>query len=110
MNKNICVILILSVLFSNCSDLFDPALENIRDKNTTYTEPNFGLGLLTNGYTRIPTNNWSFSDVATDDAVTNDIGNGYLKLATGQWTAANNAADSWTSCMTGIQYMNIVIN
>jgi len=109
MNKNIFVILILAILFVSCTDLIDPENDNIRDKNTTYVEPNFGLGLLTNGYTRIPTNNYSFSDVATDNAVSNDNGNGYLKLATGQWTATNNAADRWTSCMTGIQYMNIVI-
>jgi len=110
MNKNIYVILILTVIFSSCIDLVDPATENIRNENTTYVEPNFGLGLLTNGYTRIPTNGWSFNDVATDDAVTNDISNGFLKLATGQWTAANNAAERWTSCLTGIQYMNIMIS
>jgi hypothetical protein len=109
-NKYIFVILIFSVLFASCTDLIDPEQENIRDKNTTYKEPNFGLGLLTQGYTRIPTNNWSFSEVATDDAVTNDFNNGYLKLATGQWTAANNAASVWTSCNSGIQFMNIIIN
>lgn len=109
MNKNRYVILILAILFSSCTDLIDPENENIRDKSTTYIEPNFGLGLLTNGYTRIPSNSWSFNDVATDDAVSNDTGSGYLKLATGQWTATNNAADRWSTCLTGIQYMNIVI-
>jgi hypothetical protein len=111
MNRNIFVILILAVLFTGCKDLIDPAQENIRDLSTTYKEPNFGYNLLTNGYARIPTNNWSFNDVATDDAVSNDLsGNNYLKLATGQWAANNNPADQWTSCNTGIQYMNIVIN
>jgi len=109
MNKNIFVVLILTILFASCTDLIDPENENIRDKSTTYVEPSFGLGLLTNGYTRIPTNDWSFNDVATDDAVSNNNANGYLKLATGQWTATNNAAGCWTACMTGIQYMNIVI-
>ena len=108
-NKNIFVILILSVLFVGCTDLIDPAQENIRDKNTTYDEPNFGLGLLTQGYARIPTNGWSFNEVATDDAVTNVASNGYLGLATGQWTASNDAASRWTSCFSGIQYMNIVL-
>jgi hypothetical protein len=108
-NKNIFAILILSVLFVSCTDLIDPAQENIRDKNTTYDEPNFGLGLLTQGYARIPTNGYSFSEVATDDAVTNVATNGYLRLATGQWTASSNAADRWSSCFSGIQYMNIVL-
>lgn len=108
-NKNIFAILILSVLFASCTDLIDPAQENIRDKNTTYVEPNFGLGLLTQGYARIPTNGYNFSEVATDDAVTNVATNGYLRLATGQWSASNNAADRWSSCFSGIQYMNIVL-
>lgn len=109
-NKNIFVILILSVLFVSCTDLIDPAQENIRDKNTTYDDPNFGLGLLTQGYAKIPTNGWSFSEVATDDAVANVSTNGYLRLATGQWSASNNPAERWTSCFSGIQYMNIVLN
>jgi len=108
-NKNIFVILILSILFVGCTDVIDPAKENIRDQNSTYNEPNFGLGLLTQGYTRIPTNGYNFSEVATDDAVSNDVNNGFLRLATGQWTASNNAADRWTSCYSGIQYMNIVL-
>lgn len=109
-NKKIFAILILSVLFSSCTDLIDPAQENLRDKNTTYVEPNFGLGLLTQGYVRIPTNGWSFSEVATDDAVSNVASNDYLRLATGQWTASNNATDRWSSCFSGIQYMNIVLS
>lgn len=108
-NKNIFVILILSVLFVSCTDLIDPAQENIRDNETTYDDPNFGLGLLTQGYARIPTNGWSFSEVATDDAVANVPTNGYLRLATGQWSASNNPADRWTSCFSGIQYMNMVL-
>ena len=111
MNKNIFVILILTILFASCKDLIDPATENIRDINTTYKEPNFGLNLLTNGYARIPDRDgYSFNDVATDDAVSNDPGNGYLKMATGQWTASNNAVDKWTSCYCAIQYVNIVLD
>ena len=110
MNKNIFVILIFAVLFVSCADVLDPALENNRGKNTTYVEPVFGYSLIVNGYGRVPINNWSFNDVATDDAVTNDPSNNYLKLATGQWTANNNGVDMWTNCNTGIQYMNIFMS
>jgi len=116
MNRNIFVILILAVLFVSCNDLVDPAIENLRYKSDTYNTPNFFLGLLTNGYARIPNKDGysTFSDVATDDAVTNDqIANEqltrYRQLATGQWSASNNAMDTWTSSNTGIQYMNIVL-
>lgn len=108
-NKNIFVFLILSVLSVSCSDLFEPEIENLRDKNSTYTDPNFGLGLLTQGYARIPTNGYNFSEVATDDAVSNDNNNGFLELATGQWTATSITGSRWASCFSGIQYMNIVL-
>ncbi len=110
MNRNIFVILILAVLFVSCDDVFDPAIENNRDKNTTYVEPNFGQGLLTQGYARIPSNNWSFNDVATDDAVTNITGDGYRAMATGSWTASVNATDRWSSCLSGIQYLNLFLS
>jgi hypothetical protein len=109
MNRNIFIILILAVFFASCNDIFDPASENNRGKNNIYSDPNFGQGLLTNGYARIPTTNWSFNDVATDDAVTNDNTNSYLKMATGQWTSNVNAVDQWSSCFSGIQYMNMFI-
>jgi len=111
MNKNIFVILILAIFFASCSDLIDPTIENIRGISTTYVEPNFGYNLVTNGYARIPDrDNFSFNDVATDDAVSNDPSNGFLKMATGQWTASNNAMDRWANSNTAIQYMNIVID
>jgi len=110
MNKNIFLILLISILFASCADLIDPVVENNRDINSTYKEPNFGLNLLTNGYSKMPDlNGFSFNEVATDDAVSNDPANGYLKMATGQWSSSNNAIDRWTSCFDGIQYMNIVL-
>ncbi len=110
-NKNIFVILIFSVLFVGCTDLIDAEQENIKDKNDTYIDPNFGLGLLTQGYARIPTNGYNFSEVATDDAVSNDLANNqFLRLATGQWTATFNPASRWNDCNSGIQYMNIVLS
>lgn len=109
MNRNIFVILILAVFFVSCNDLLDPTVENFRNKTSIYTEPNFGLNLLTNAYAKIPTNNWSFNDVATDDAVSNDPANGYRKMATGYWAASNNPVDQWNQCNTGIQYANILL-
>ncbi len=110
MNKNIFVILTFCLFFVSCTDLINPEPENVRGKSTIYTEPNFGMNLLTNAYVKMPDRDgYSFNDVATDDAVSNDPSNGFLKMATGQWTASNNAVDRWTNCFSGIQYANIVI-
>lgn len=112
MKKNIMILLASVVLLSSCKDLLEPAIENNRNLNPDQYVPNdarFPFGILLNGYNRIPTNGWSFNDVATDDAVTNDQTSGFLKMANGQWTANNNPLSQWTNSYAAIQYINIVL-
>lgn len=112
MKKNILSALVFVLLMTGCTDLIEPAIENNRELDPSSYLPGdsrFPFGILLNGYNRIPTNSWSFNDVATDDAVSNDQNNGYLKMATGQWTANNNPANQWTNAFAGIQYMNIML-
>ena len=108
--KNKLIILIAAVLIlSGCDDLFEPALENNRGLDDMYQEAEYAQGILLNGYARVPTNGWSFNDVATDDAVTNQNGNDYREIATGQWAANFNPLSQWTNAKSGIQYMNIFL-
>ena len=107
MKKIIFIFSIASALsLTSCEDMFEPAIENILDIETAYDRPLYAQGLLLNGYTRVPTNSWSFNDVATDDAVTNERINDYQKIATGQWTAINNPFDQWRNSKSAIQYIN----
>lgn len=107
--RNTILLMAFATVFSACEDMFEPAVENYRDKEEMYDEAKFALGILLNGYTRIPTNSWSFNDVATDDAVSNDVNNGYRKMATGTWSAINNPMDFWSTGFAAIQYMNIML-
>ncbi|WP_276483428.1 RagB/SusD family nutrient uptake outer membrane protein [Paraflavitalea pollutisoli] len=112
MKRTTLMLAIAAVLLSSCKDLLVPEIENNRDLNPNQYVPNdarFPFGILLNGYNRIPTNSWSFNDVATDDAVTNDQTNGLLKMANGQWTANNNPISQWTNAFAGIQYINILL-
>lgn len=104
-------ILFIGFLFtlSGCKKFTEPAAQNNGDFENIYKEPALAHGLLLNGYTRLPTNGWSFSDVATDDAVSNDINNNYRKIATGQWSASFNPLEQWTNSRAGIQYLNIFL-
>ncbi|MDQ1149761.1 RagB/SusD family nutrient uptake outer membrane protein [Sphingobacterium zeae] len=107
MMKRILTIAILSsLLFSSCEDMFEPALENNLEIETANSRPLYAQGLLLNGYNRIPANSYSFDDVATDNAVSNDKSNTYLKTATGQWTSINNPFDQWRNSYAAIQYLN----
>ncbi|EOZ92817.1 hypothetical protein A33Q_3908 [Indibacter alkaliphilus LW1] len=108
--KNILgVLAILLMLNTACDDLFEPAIQNIRDLESSYNEPRFAQGLIINGYARIPRNGWSFNDMATDDAVSNNENNAYFNVASGQWAADNDPLNQWTNSKAAIQYLNIMI-
>lgn len=106
------LLLLLFIVFAtmiSCDDLIDPAIENNRGLEDMYDEAEFAQGILLNGYTRLPNNGWTFSDVATDDAVTNVNDNPYREVATGQWTVQNNPFDQWQNSRAAIQYLNIFL-
>ncbi|MDA3928115.1 MAG: RagB/SusD family nutrient uptake outer membrane protein [Prolixibacteraceae bacterium] len=109
MKTKIIILLALVVLFTGCEDLLTPANENNRGLEDIYEDPAFAEGLLLNGYVRLPSGGYSFNDVATDDAVSNNSYNGYLLMATGKWSALNNPVDKWTSALAAIQYLNIIL-
>lgn len=111
MKKKLIIILTsccLCFTFVGCSNLFAPEDENNRGKEDMVNDPAFAEGLLLNAYVRLP-NNYSFDDVATDDAVTNDVNNNYLKMATGQWSAMMNPMNQWERSYTSIQYLNMML-
>lgn len=109
MKTKLIILLALVVLFTGCDDLLAPADENNRKLSDIYADAAFAEGLLLNGYVRLPSGGYSFTDVATDDAVSNDPNNGYLLMATGQWSAINNPVEQWTGSFAAIQYLNIIL-
>ncbi len=108
--KNIIRLLSLVFLISSCDDMFTPQIENNLDVDYIYNNASYAQGLLANGYTRIPIDSWSFNDVATDDAVSNDNSNGYRKMASGSWAADNNPTERWTACRSAIHYLNLFLS
>ncbi|PKQ43583.1 RagB/SusD family nutrient uptake outer membrane protein [Confluentibacter flavum] len=109
MNKRIFILLAVILVFISCDDLLEPAVENNRGLEGMYEEAEFAQGILLNGYTRLPNSGWSFNDVATDDAVTNNNDSGFLKIATGQWASNFNPLDQWQNSKAAIQYLNIFL-
>lgn len=107
--KNIFLFAALSMTLVSCDDLFEPAQENNRNLSQIYNEPTYAQGLLGYGYAMLPYNTKSVTDVATDDAVSNDLTNSYLKMATGSWKADNDPVSQWTNRRAVIQYLNIFL-
>jgi hypothetical protein len=103
-------ILAAALLFSGCKKILSPADENNRGLSNIYTDAAFAEGLLLNGYARLPLGSYSFSDVATDDAVSNDPNNSYRLMATGKWSSIYNPAEQWTGALATIQYLNLILS
>ncbi len=101
-----------SIIFSltSCDDLFDPAIENIKDANSMETEPNYADAILGSAYILMPYISSPENDVATDDAVSNDINNEYLSLAGGSWTSQTGVSvNNWRDRNASIQYCNLLL-
>jgi starch-binding outer membrane protein, SusD/RagB family len=110
MCKKLLVLVVITMLFAGCKkNILSPLDDNHRTLEDIYKDPYFAEGILMNAYTRLPTNGYSFSEVATDDAVTNDKGSQLLYMATGAWSAANNPMDQWNNSYTAIMYVNLFL-
>ena len=94
---------------TSCDDLTTPALENVQDISEMYNDPTFARGLIDNAFLVLPYDGSSVTDVATDDAVTNDNNNNYKKMATGSWTSESNPINQWETRYHAIQYCNLFL-
>ena len=96
----------LMASFVSCDDVFEPAVENHKDGSSLEDLPAWAVGVLGHTYISNPLGSWSFNDVATDDAVSNDPTNSYRNMATGSWTATNNPMSNWQHLRASWQYLN----
>ncbi len=110
MKTNIIKILVFSLVFVSCQDMFEPVNDNHSTYERVLRDPTFAEGLLMTAYSKIPTNGLSFNETATDDAVTNDKLSSYLRMATGEWSALFNPVNEWDRCNSAVMYLNEFIN
>ena len=110
--KFVCGICVISGLAS-CDDLFEPAIENNNDISQMYVDPQFARGIMDNANLVLPyeENPANMTDVATDNAVINDINNNYKKMASTSdfWKSDNNPINEWDTRYHAIQYLNLFL-
>lgn len=95
---------------ASCDDLFEPANENIKDENSMITEPNYADAILGSAYILMPYPSSPENDVATDDAVSNQLDNSYLKIAGGAWNSQTGVSvNNWRDRNASIQYCNLFL-
>ncbi|PWJ56927.1 putative outer membrane starch-binding protein [Dyadobacter jejuensis] len=103
---NIVILMMFLALGAPSCTMLEPEADNHNTLDRVYDDPSFAEGLLIKAYTYIPTNDYSFDEVATDDAVTNDRLSSYLRIATGEWSPRLNPQSEWDNCNKGILYLN----
>lgn len=108
--KNIITFVALVTTFSACDDLFDPALENAQTIDQVFQNATSAQGILGYAYANLPFETKSTTDVATDDAVTNNLDSGYRDMALGSWTSNNDPMSQWVARKATIQYLNIFLD
>ena len=107
--RHIILYLIGILAFCSCNDMFEPADENNRQTEDMTEESRYAHGLLMYAYDRLPYITTTQTDIATDDAVTNQLNSAYRSMAMGTWQAeeSNNPMSVWNNCKDGIQYINL---
>ncbi len=108
--RKFIIALAATTLLASCDDLFEPAQENIQSSDYIAESAAFAQGILANAYILLPYASSPQSDVATDDAVTNNTDDSYLKMASGgTWASDNDPLSQWAGSRGAIQYINLFL-
>jgi len=99
-------LLLASIFIFSACELLDPKDDNHSTLDRVYVEPTFAEGLLIRAFTYIPTNDYRWDEVATDDAVSNDKLNSFSRMAKGEWSALYDPQSLWDNSNRAILYIN----
>ena len=99
------------LLLGACESMLEPEDDAHSTAERLAGDPAFAEGLLMTAYMQVPTNDGprnAFTEMATDDAVSNDRANTFLRVGTGEWTSqySNAYLTVWDRCIRGILYAN----
>ena len=107
--KNIIAFVALVTTFSACDDLFKPSVENAQTADVVFQNASSAQAILGYAYANLPFETKSTSDIATDDAVTNNLDNSYRAMAQGSWSSTNDPMSQWVARKATIQYLNLFL-
>jgi len=109
-NKIFSLLGFIVLFVTSCDDeLLEPSPDNRQDESQIYSNPSFAEGILLNGYKNLD-NGYSFDEVATDDAVTNDKNSNLRRMVLGEWSSQFSPVSSWNSSYENIFYMNYFLS
>ena len=99
-------LLIIVILFASCEKFLEPQPDGTLTNEELLFNPTFAEGLLMTAYAALP-NEYDFAtDVASDDAVTNEKESDYRRMASGEWLSSFNPISKWSDAYLQISYIN----
>lgn len=113
--KDLSFVILLCVTINciSCDSFFSQEPENFIDSE--YMEyATYAQGVLFYAYTRIPSS-YQFEDVATDNAVANDMSNAgnlyanFRRAASGEWSPFFDPTDTWSASYSAINNVNFFL-
>jgi len=99
-------LLILGLNLISCEKFLEPKPESDLSEDDVQSSPGFAEGLLLSAYDNLPGYYDFATDIASDDAVTNEKGSAYKEMATGDWKSSNNPISKWENAFQQIYYIN----
>ncbi|MCU0473132.1 MAG: RagB/SusD family nutrient uptake outer membrane protein [Bacteroidales bacterium] len=106
-NDILLIAIVLSGLVLNsCEKLLEPAYDNSLSDDFVWNNPIYAEGVLLRAYTNMPGLYNFTSDMATDDAVSNEKGSGANRLSDGQWSSQYNPISNWSVAYSSLFSLN----
>jgi hypothetical protein len=99
-------LVILSIGLFSCEDLLNPWEDNVLSNDQLLAVSIKAEGVLLKAYTALPDDYTFSTDVASDDAVSNDPVSAFRSMAIGSWQATNNPVNMWSYAYENIFYIN----
>lgn len=99
-------LLIFSISLFSCEKFLEPQKENSLSEDQVLKNMSYAEGLLLRAYITLADDYNFETDIASDDAVTNDLASSYRRMATGEWKASNDPLSVWTLAFEQIYYIN----
>jgi hypothetical protein len=102
---NLVFLILIFSLFS-CEKFLEPNPDGSLSDEEITSSPGFAEGLLLTAYYNLPVDYDFATDIASDDAVTNEKGSPYRQMATGNWKSSNDPISKWANSYEQIYYIN----
>ncbi len=97
---------ILVFLLAGCQTFVEPEPENFFTDAQIAANPALMEGVLLRSYTGLPNTVRFTSDMASDDAVSNDPASTSLQMATGSWSTRFSPVTAWSDAYSNIFFIN----